>query len=161
MKTARIIAATALLASAWAVSAKPAASAPGAPAPADLVAAREAGMDMSANTLNMLKGASENGMPLKKLAFPASGLAKWAKAMPALFAESTRGTPSRARPEVWTNKADFAAKAAALGDATKALAAAAAAEDQAAFASALASTGAACKGCHDSYQAPPPAKPAA
>lgn len=162
MKTARIIAVAALLASAWAVSAKPAAPAAApAPSPASLVALREAGMDMSATSLNLLKGASENGMALKKLAFPASGLAKWAAAMPALFADSTRGIPSRARPEVWTNKADFAAKAAALAEATKALAAAANAEDQAGFASALASTGAACKGCHDSFQAPPPAKPAA
>ena len=162
MKTARIIAAAALLASAWAVSAAPAPhGASPSPSPAQLVAARQAGMDMSATSLNLIKGGSANGMPLKSLSFAAKGLANWAQAMPALFAETTRTATSRARPEVWTNKADFAAKAAAFGDATKALAAAAAAEDQAAFASALASTGAACKGCHDSYQVPPPARPAA
>ena len=33
------------------------------------------------------------------------------------------------------------------------------ADDKAAFDAALASTAASCKGCHDSYQVPPPAKP--
>ncbi|MFM2300735.1 MAG: hypothetical protein RLZZ84_471 [Pseudomonadota bacterium] len=162
MKTARIIAAAALLASAWAVSAKPvpAPASSAAPSPAQLVMLRQSGMDMSATTLNLIKGGSANGMPLKSLGFAANGLAKWAQAMPALFADGTRPVPSRARAEVWTNKADFAAKSAAFSAATKALAAAIAAEDQTAFASALASTGAACKGCHDTYQAPPAAKPA-
>jgi cytochrome c556 len=79
--------------------------------------------------------------------------------MPALFAPSTRAVASRAKPEVWANQADFAAKAAAFAAASKALAAAAQADDKAAFTSALASTGASCKGCHDSYQVPPPPPP--
>lgn len=153
MKTARILAAAALLSTGWTLYAKPAPAAP-APTAQQIVAARQAGMVMSATSLNMLKGASANGMPLKNLAFAAGGLARWAQAMPALFAESTRGQPSRAKSEVWTNKADFAAKSAAMADAAKALAAAAQAEDKEAFASALASTGAACKGCHESYQMP-------
>lgn len=160
MKIARIAAFAALGLTAFALQAKPA-PAPAAPSAAQLVAARQAGMVMSASSVNLLKGASANGMALKSLSFSASGLAKWAAAMPALFADSTRGQPSRARAEVWTNKADFAAKADAFATATKALAAAAAAEDKDAFASALASVGGACKGCHDSYQVPPPAKPAA
>ncbi len=159
MKIMAIAALAALGATAFAVQARPA-PAPASPSAAQLVAARQAAMAMSATSVNMLKGGSANGMPLKSLAFPANGLAKWAVAMPAMFAESTKGQPSRARPEVWTNKADFAAKADAMAQATKALAAAAAAEDKDAFASALASVGGACKGCHDSYQAPPPAKPA-
>lgn len=160
MIAARIVIAGALLAGAWAVSAKPAAK-PVGPAPQDLVLARQAGMAMSAATLNLIKGSSTNGAPLKNLAFPAGGLAKWAAASPALFAESTRGVPSRALPAVWTNKADFAAKAKAFADATRALADAAKAEDKAAFDAALASTAASCKGCHDSYQAPPGPAPKA
>jgi len=155
MFAARILIAGGLLATAFAVSAKPAA-APAGPAPKDLVQARQAGMVMAASTLNLLKGASANGTPLKNLAFPAGGLAKWAASSPALFAESTRQVPSRALPAIWTNKADFAAKAKAFADAARALADAARAEDKAAFDAALASTAASCKGCHDSYQAPPP-----
>lgn len=159
MKLARIVALVALGATGFALQAKPAPAPAGASA-AQLVAARQAGMDLSATSVNLLKGASANGMPLKSLAFSANGLAKWAAAMPALFAENTKGISPRAKAEIWANKADFAAKADAFAQATKALAAAAAAEDKDAFASALASVGGACKGCHDSYQAPPPAKPA-
>ena len=159
MKTARLIAIAALAVTGWAVQAKPAQQ-PAGPTPAQQVMLRQAGMDMAATTLNLLKGASANGTPLKNLAFASNGLAKWATAMPSLFGASTQGVPSRAKSEIWANPADFAAKNAALVEATKALATAAAAEDADGFASALASTGAACKGCHDSYQAPPPAKPA-
>lgn len=154
MKAARWLIVAGLALTGWSLSAKPG-PAPAAPKPQDLVVARQAGMALSATSLNFIKGASANGMPAKNLAFAAGGLAKWAAAMPALFAESTRTVPSRTRAEVWTNKADFAAKSAAFAEAAKALSAAAQADDKEALAAALASTGAACKGCHDSYQTPP------
>lgn len=156
MKIARILIVTGLAATSWAALAKPAA-APASPTPAEIVAARQAGMAMSAATFTTIRTASAAGTPLKDLAFAAGGLAKWGAAMPALFHPSTRAITSRAKPEVWTDKAGFAARTAAFADATRALAAAAKAEDKDAFAAALASTGAACKGCHDSFQVPPPA----
>ncbi len=156
MTAARIVIALGLLASGWAVVAKPTGPAAG-PKPQELVALRQAGMDLSATSLNMMKGASANGMPLKNLAFSANGLARWAAAMPALFADNTKTVPSRAKAEVWTDKAGFLARAAAMQDATKALVTAAQTDDKDAFAAALASTAGSCKGCHDSYQAPPPA----
>ncbi|MFM5918571.1 MAG: cytochrome c [Novosphingobium sp.] len=161
MNAARLVLAGALLSSAVAVYAKPAPH-PGAPSAAELVSARQAAMDLSVSTLAMLSNASANNVPLKNLAFPAGGLAKWAAVLPSLFSDNTKGTASRAKPTVWTDRAGFQAKAQVYIDATKALSAAAAAEDKPAFDSALASTKAACKGCHDTYQAPPPgAKPAA
>lgn len=156
MKIARILIVTGLAATSWAALAKPAA-APASPTPAEIVAARQAGMAMSAATFTTIRTASAAGTPLKDLAFAAGGLAKWGAAMPALFHPSTRTITSRAKPEVWTDTAGFAARTAAFADATKALAAAAKAGDKDAFAAALASTGAACKGCHDSFQVPPPA----
>jgi len=158
MNTARIVLVGALLASSYALYAKPAAK-PTSPSAQELVAARQAGMDMSAASLTLLKNASNNGVPLKNLAFPASGMAKWAVAVPALFAESTKGAKSDAKAEVWSDRAGFNAKAQAYIDATKAMSAAVAADDKVAFDAALASTGAACKGCHDAYKVPPPAKP--
>ena len=158
MNAARIILAGALLTSGYAVYAKPAAP-QSEPSAAEIVAARQAGMDMSASSVTLLKNASSNGVPLKNLAFPASGLAKWAAALPTLFPDSTKGAKSDAKPEVFTDRAGFGAKAQTFVVATKALAAAAAAEDKPAFDAALASTGAACKGCHDAYKVPPPAKP--
>ena len=160
MNAARLILAGALLTSGYALYAKPVAHSP-APTAAELVTARQAGMDLSVSTLAMLSNASANGVPLKNLGFPANGLAKWATVLPTLFSESTKGAVSRARPAVWTDRAGFNTKAQAYIDATKALAAAAAADDKAGFDAALASTKASCKGCHDMYQAPPPAKPAA
>jgi cytochrome c556 len=159
MKTARIIAASALLACGWAVYAKPVA--PAAPSPKELVAARQAGMSLAAATLGSIRGGSANAASLKPFAFPASGLAKWGAAMPALFARNTKLVPSRARPEVWTDKAGFAAKTAEFADATRALAAAAAADDRPGFDAALATVAASCKGCHDSYQVPAPTPPKA
>ncbi|MFM6829503.1 MAG: cytochrome c [Novosphingobium sp.] len=158
MNAARLLLAGAVLTSAVALYAKPAPH-PSAPSAAELVAARQAGMDMSASSLTLLKNASTNGVPMKNLAFPASGLAKWAVVLPTLFADSTKGAKSEAKAEVFTDRAGFNAKAQAYIDATKALAAAAAADDKPAFDAALASTGAACKGCHDGYKAAAPAKP--
>ncbi len=158
MNAARLLLAGAVLTSAVALYAKPVAR-PAAPSAAELVAARQSGMDMSASTLTLLKNASSNKVPLKNLAFPAGGLAKWAVVLPTLFADSTKGAKSEAKPEVFTDRAGFNAKAQAYIDATKALAVAAAADDKPGFDAALASTGAACKGCHDSFKVAPPAKP--
>ena len=158
MNAVRLILAGALLTSGYALYAKPAAHSV-APSAAELIAARQAGMDMSASSMTLLKNASANGVPLKNLAFPAGGLAKWAASLPTLFADSTKGAKSEAKAEVFTDRAGFNAKAQVYIIATKALAAAAAADDKPAFDAALASTGAACKGCHDAYKMPPPAKP--
>ncbi len=156
MNVARMILAGALLTSGCALYAKPREHT-GAPSGAELVSARQAGMDMSAATLTLLKNASANGVPLKNLVFPSGGLAKWAVVLPTLFAENTEGLTSRTKPAVWTDRAGFNAKAQSYIDATKALAAAAAADDKPAFEAALATTGAACKGCHEGYQVQPPA----
>ena len=161
MNAARLLLAGAVLTSAVALYAKPVAR-PSAPSGAEIVSARQAGMDMSVATLAGLSNASANGVPLKNLGFSAGGLAKWATVLPTLFSGNTKGLTSRAKPEVWSDRAGFQARAQAFIDATKGLSAAAAADDKTAFTAALASTKAACKGCHDTYQVPPPAaKPAA
>jgi cytochrome c556 len=163
MKTARIIALAALATTAFAVQAqtKPAKqtkpASVEAPSPEDIVAARQAAMVMSVGATSAMRSAAANGAPVKNLAFVASGVAKWGASLPAMFAPNTAKVPSRAKPEVWTDQAGFAAKAKEFADATAALAAAAKADDKEAFAAALASTNASCKGCHDSFQAPPPA----
>jgi cytochrome c556 len=162
MKAARIIAGAALLIAAWGVQAK-------APAPAglsvlkaqDIVNTREASMIMSAVALGAVRGAAAKPDSVKGAAFPASGLAKWAAALPAMFPASTRNVAgTRARPEIWTNRADFNAKASAFVSATTALVNAAKADDKAGFTAAVESTAGACKACHDAYQTPLPPKPA-
>jgi cytochrome c556 len=159
MKAARIVLVGGLLASAWALNAKPAPRPAAGPSPEQLVAARQAGMGMSVPTLGNLSAGSANGTSPKTLAFPARSLARWADAMPALFAASTAGLQSRAKPEIWSDPAGFAARAKAYQDATKAVVAASEADNKEAFAAALASVKAACKGCHDTYQVPPQPQP--
>jgi cytochrome c556 len=132
-----------------------AASEAGAQSPAQLVAARQSAFHLSAAAMGSMKAAIDRGDDPKSQAFAARGVAKWAKALPATFPAGTASvTPSRARAEIWANRADFEAKAAAYAGAADALVAAAAGGDQAAFATAHAATGATCKACHDLFQAP-------
>lgn len=135
--------------------------APATTSPQQLIAARQSGMMLSAGVLGAMRGAAERGDAPKSQGFAARGLVKWSIALPALFPASTAtATGSRAKPEIWTNDADFAAKAAAFTTAANALLAATQADDKAAFAAALATTAGTCKACHDAYQAPPPPRPA-
>jgi cytochrome c556 len=129
------------------------------PAPAQLVAARQAAFHLSGAAMGNMKAAIDRGDDPKSQAYAARGVAKWARALPTTFPPLTRSvTPSRAKAEIWSNRADFDAKAAAYAEAAEALAATAASGDKAAFASAHTATIATCKGCHDLYQAPPAAR---
>ena len=128
--------------------------------PADIVAARKAGMMLAAASAGGLR-ATLSGDSVKGAAFAARGLAAWGRAIPGLFPASTKGfIGSRAKPEIWSARDDFEAKAAALATAADKLAAAAQADDKAAATAAAAEIGGACKACHDTYQAPPPPRPA-
>ena len=127
-----------------------------APTPAQLVAARQAAFHLSGAAMGHMKAAIDRGDEPKSQAYAARGVARWARALPALFPAGTEGVgPSRAKAEIWANKPDFEAKAGAYAEAAARLAEAAAGGDKAAFAAAHAATAATCKACHDLYQAPP------
>ncbi len=64
---------------------------------------------------------------------------------------SDKGT-TRAKPGIWENQDDFAAKLADMQEAIAGLQAAAASGDREAIAEATGSTGQACKACHDEYK---------
>jgi len=135
-------------------SAKPAA----APLPhataADFVRARMAGMHMAAtlNAQGIQPRARGNGA-LGDLHW-SQGLELWAAAIPGLFPEGSAHPQSRAKPEIWKNKADFDAKAKAMGQAAARITAAGKAGDLAAYAAAAAQLNGACKACHDAYRGP-------
>lgn len=65
---------------------------------------------------------------------------------------STATLDTTALPAIWTSKADFDAKAAALAEAATAAAAAAAGGDQQATMAAVGAIGMACSGCHDDFR---------
>ena len=119
--------------------------------PVQIVAVRRAAMMMSGATLGTLR-AQANAEDLKRAAFPARGLAEWAKAIPSMFPAGTDVPPTEALPALWSDRAGFAASAQMFGDATASLAQAAAANDKAAYAAALERVGKGCSGCHDKYR---------
>ncbi len=71
-----------------------------------------------------------------------------------LFPPGSDREDDRARPEIWTNRAEFDRIGATLIAAVERLAQAAQAGDRAAFAAAFQATSAACSGCHERFQFP-------
>jgi len=97
-------------------------------------------------------------MATKEAAFDAAAVKKNAatilenlKAAHELFPAGTGGGESRAKPEVWTDRAGFDK---AMKDGQEAAAALAAIGDEGAFQAATRALGGTCKGCHDKYRLP-------
>jgi len=150
-----IAAATAALCGCVSMAERNAPAADVLPAPQQIVAARQAAYHLSGAMMGQMKATIDRGGEVKGLAYGARGIARWARALPTLFPDSTRGvTPTRARPEIWDNRADFEAKAAAYAEAASRLAAVAESGDRAAFAAQFDVTRAACQACHERYQVP-------
>ena len=68
-----------------------------------------------------------------------------------LFPEGSGGGETRAKAEIWTDRAGFDQ---AMKDAQAAAAAMAAVTDEAAYVPAMKALGGSCKGCHDKYRLP-------
>ena len=130
-------------------------AAPEGMGPADIVAARQAAFHMSAVTSGSLKNALTSGADLKSQAFAARGLARWANALPTMFPPSTASVPSRARPEIWTSRAEFDRIAAEFASHAGALPQLAQAGDRAQFAARLEAAQATCSSCHDRFRTNP------
>jgi cytochrome c556 len=127
------------------------------PSPQEIVAARQAAFHMSGAAMGNIKATIDRGGDPKSQAYAARGVARWARVLPTMFPQGTASvTPSRARAEIWANRADFNAKAAAFAAAATELAAAADSGDKEAFAAKWRATGATCGACHQAYQAPQP-----
>lgn len=119
-----------------------------------LVEARKGGMTMLVPTMAAISRVAEGEGSVARAAFPASGIASFARSLPALFApETASDTGSAALTTVWSDAEGFAAQIAEFQAATAALQAAAQADDRDALNAALARTKAACQSCHDTYRA--------
>ena len=123
--------------------------------PQQIVAARQASFHMSGAAMGNMRAAVERGGDVSGQAYAARGVARWARVLPTMFPESTMPiAPTRARPQIWANKADFEAKAAAFAAAASRLAELAQANDKEGFAAKHRATGATCAACHELYQEP-------
>jgi cytochrome c556 len=126
--------------------------------PADqIVQARQASLDMSVMAMAEMRLAVKNGMPVKKQAYPANALGRWARALPTLFPAGTGpgaiSVPTHARPEIWTDRANFEKAAANYAAAADKLRDLAQADDAAGFAAQVEMVDKACDACHDKYKA--------
>ena len=123
--------------------------------PEQVVAARQAGYHLNAATFGSLKSAIDSGQDVKALTFAARGLQRWARTAPMMFPEGTGPgvADTRAKAEVWTNRADFDAKAVAFEAAATRLVELSQAGDKAGFATQWAATRDLCSSCHNVYRA--------
>ena len=130
-------------------------AAPGFAGVDDLIKERQACMKAQGGGLGamfpMLKGEKpyDAAMVTEAVGKMETACANWAT----WWTDDAKGgtIPTRAKPEVWTDKAGFEAAGNASYAATQALKASI---DEASFKAALPAVGAACQGCHEKFQAP-------
>ena len=143
---------------ALAATAQPAANrpAPSTASPGDPIGTRQVLFHLSAGTFGEMKMVADAGGDVTPLAFGARGLARWARSIPSMFPPGSMGPQSRAKAEIWSNRADFEAKAAAYQAAAMQLAEAARSGDRAAFLTQWQATRGTCQACHEVYRAGTP-----
>ena len=124
-----------------------------APAP-DIIAARVAAFGLSGAVFNGMRPVVDAGADVKPLARGAKALARWARAMPALFPAGSDGPRTSANAAVWSDRPGFEAAAARYADAAARLAELADANDKAGFAAQYKVVGETCGACHKTYRLP-------
>jgi cytochrome c556 len=125
--------------------------------PEQVIAARQASLDMSVMTKAEMELAVKEGLDIKKQFYPAKTLARWARTLPTMFPPGTgqgaTTVETHALPTIWTDRAGFEKAAAAYASAADKLEELAQAGDSAGFAAQLAVVSKTCDACHDNYKA--------
>ncbi|WP_332657828.1 cytochrome c [Brevundimonas sp.] len=122
---------------------------------AGVIQGRQAAMLLSGVAMGSIKASIDAGQAPATQRFNSRALARWAHAVPGMFPAGSgpeAGVPTKARPEVWSDRAGFAAKAADYAAAADRLAELAAGEDAAAFAAQWAAVRQSCNACHTVYK---------
>jgi len=122
--------------------------------PDEVIAARQAVMDLQAGSAAAMKAVVDGGGDVKPLTATAKGLVASSSLIPALFPKGTeQGHNTKAKPEVWSDRAGFEKAAANLHTQAEKLVQLADANDKAGFAAQFQQVGQACGGCHRPYRA--------
>jgi cytochrome c556 len=124
-------------------------------AAADTIKGRQAAMMLSGVAMGAIKGSIDAGQPPASQRFAARSLSRWAHAVPGMFPSGTgpdAGVPTNAKPEIWSDRAGFEARAADYAAAADRLAELAAGEDAAAFGAQWTAVRQTCQACHDAYK---------
>ncbi len=120
------------------------------------VKARQASFHLSAGVFGPMKAAIDSGADVKPFTFGAKGLARWARTIPMMFPAGTgaeAGVPTKAKPEIWSDRATFEQRAAEYAAEADKLAALAEANDKPGFAAQWAVVRQSCSNCHDRFRA--------
>jgi cytochrome c556 len=121
--------------------------------PDEIIATRQAGYKHIGDIDDAMKQAVWDGSDVRGFAGPAKEIADWGRKLVTLFPPGTeKGHDTKARPEIWTDRAGFDADAAALVTEADKLATVAATGDKAAFAAQWKAMGGACGACHRGYR---------
>lgn len=121
--------------------------------PEEVVKARQAGMDLTGGIVGVMKAGIAAGADVKGFEESAAALVAWAEAYPHLFPDGTQtAAGTKAKAEIWSDRAGFEKAATVFLTASNNLLAAAKAGDKAAFATAFTAEGQSCGGCHRAYK---------
>ncbi len=122
--------------------------------PDDIITGRQAAFDLQQGVFSAMKGTIDAGGSVKPLVDGAKGLVSWGHAIPAMFPVGTEsGHNTKAKPEIWSDQADFEKDAANLVAAADKLVTLAEADDKAGFAAQWKETGGTCGACHRAFRA--------
>jgi cytochrome c556 len=121
--------------------------------PEDFIATRQAGMELQYAVAGDMKRAVAAKLDVHPYKDGADAIVLWSRAIPGLFPAGTdKGHDTKAKPEIWSDRAGFEKAAARLTDAARKLSQAAGSGDKAQFAAAFQATDQACAACHHSYE---------
>jgi cytochrome c556 len=120
----------------------------------NLIETRRVGMALQAGAFSGMQAVVTAKGDVKRLAFPARSIARFAAILPTLFPAGTEtGGSTRASPEIFAKPDEFKKAADGLGQAATALATAAGTGDTAAVEAALKVIENSCNSCHSTFRA--------
>ena len=122
--------------------------------PQQIVEARRAGMGLSAADIQLMRTAGEKGADIRPMSRAAQSLSEWGALLPTLFPAGTGPgvVRTRARTEIWSDRADFEQRARDFSEAAGRLAGAAAAGDMTTGRMEWDATWEGCNACHERYR---------
>jgi cytochrome c556 len=119
----------------------------------DVIKERQALMKDQGANMKAMNGILEANGPAADMATAAAKLHEDSLKIPTLFPAGSGEGDTKAKPEIWTDNADFLAKAKTLQDESAMLVTAIAGGDIAAVKAQYEKVGGACGGCHKIYKA--------
>ena len=118
----------------------------------DPVAARKANFKMAADAMKAVKGVADAGGPTTAAVPEAEKLVSVARSNSGHFPTGSGTGDTKAKPDIWNNKADFDSKFKNFETASLKLVEVAQAGDAKALGAQFGQVGGTCKACHDAYR---------